>query len=426
MSKTDYQYNEKSDLDKVQSHTETIVSIDRNSTVYSEVSTVCQDKDFLPVTDEDKVAGQLWLQYIPRCHPVTGVPVQTTFAGKKRRKYRGFRVFILCTCIISSATMTIFGLFNYQLQAPRQVISIYYGLLSLASLLFSFCIASIISVSIDKSRGLIPPFIRRLDLIYILSCGQWSVIRTLCTANQSYFSSLVTNITQTLISQIFNMAFIGGDVFQQYVTLIASIASWYSVVPVLIGTSFAATYLFCIIGRTVYFPSDRDAVRRFVLGAQPGSYVVGPTMNSCVHRIRESYNARHRKCDRFGNRKDMENTSANYEQEVPLAGWEAVHSTTDRAVRTKNVQMYVLTNGSTEEVQHAVRWAIRTHENVYLQGRFECGLCACSMAQLLRCSYVIVQHSNSNPPQPSRKDRSQRLYKQHPNIFLPWRWFSHA
>ncbi|KAI9288159.1 hypothetical protein BC943DRAFT_185185 [Umbelopsis sp. AD052] len=426
MSKTDHQYNEKSDLDKVHSHTETIVSFDRNSTVYSDVSTVYQDKDFLPVTDEDRVAGQLWLQYIPRYHPVTGVPVQTTFAGKKRRKYRGFRVFLLTTCIFTGSTMTLFGFLSHQIEAPRQVISIYYGLLSLASLLVSFCIASIISVSVDKSRGLTPPFIRRLDIIYILSCGQWSVIRTLCTANQSYFSSLVTNVVQTLISQIFSMAFIGGDVFQQYIGLIASIASWYSVVPILIGTSFAATYLFGIVGRTVYFPSDRDTVRRFVLGAQPGSYVVGPAMTSCVHRIRESFHARHHTCNNSGNRKDSENTSTKYEQELPLAGWEAVHSTTDHAITTKNVQMYVLTNGSTEEVQRAVRWAIRTHENVYLQGRFECGLCACSMAQLLRCSYVVVQHSNSSPPPKSRKDRSQRLYKKHPNIFLPWRWFSRA
>jgi hypothetical protein len=425
MSKTDHQYNEKAILHKVQTHTDTIGSNDRTSTGYSEISTVCQDKDFLPVTDEDRVAGQLWLQYIPRYHPVTGVPVQTTFAGRKRRKYRGFIVFTLCMCLFTGGTMAIFGLFSHHIQASRQVISIYYGLLCLAALLFSFCISSIISVSIDKGRGMIPPFIRRLDILYILSCGQWRVIQMLCTANQSYFSILMTNLAQTLISQIFNIAFAGGDVFQQYVTLIASIASWYSVVPVLIGTSFAATYLFCIVSRTVYFPSDRDAVRRFVLGAEPGSYVVGPAMTSCVHRIKELYNSSHHKFGKLGDSKDLEKSAANYEQEVPLAGWEAVHNT-DHVVSTKNVQMYVLTDGSTEEVQRAVRWAVRTYENVYLQGRFECGLCACSMAQLLRCSFVIVQHSNSLPPQRSTKDRSQGLYKRYPNIFLPWRWFSRA
>ncbi|CAO3669505.1 unnamed protein product [Umbelopsis ramanniana] len=425
MSKTCDHYYEKSALDKVHTNSDTVVSIDRNSTEYSDMSTVYQDKDFLSLSDDDKAAGQLWLQYIPRYHPITGVPVQTTFAGRKRRKYRGFSVFALCTCAVTGGAMTLFGFFNYQIQASRQLISIYYGLLSLACLLFSFCISSIISVYIDKKRNLLPPFIRRLDILFILSCGQWSSIRTICTANQSYLSILVTNLAQTLISQIFTMAFAGGDVFSQYVTLITSIATWYSVVPILIGTCFISTYLYCTISRTVYYPSDQDVVRRFVLGAQPGSYVVGPTMTSCAHRIKELYRSQHHKCDNVRDRKDMEKSTVNYDKEVPLAGWEAVHIT-EHAPRTKNVQTYVLTNGSTEEVQRAVRWAVGTNENVYLQGRFECGLCACSMAQLIRCNFVIVQHSSSLPPRKSRKDRSKRLYNRYPNIFLPWRWFSRA
>lgn len=420
MSKTGDLYYEKSALDKIHTNSDTVVSIDRNSTEYSDASTVIQDKDFLSLSDDDKAAGQLWLQYIPRHHPRTGVPVQIIFDekdGRKRRKNRGFIVFTLCTCLVTGGVMAIFGLFNYQIQASRQLISIYYGLLSLACMLFSFCISSIISVYIDKKRGLLPPFIRRLDILFILSCGQWSFIRTICTANQSYLSCLVTNLAQTLISQIFTMAFAGGDFFTQYVTLITSIASWYSVVPILIGTCFIATHLWCTIGRIVHYPSDRDVVRRFVLGAQPGNYVVGPTMTSCAHRIKELYRSQHHKCDNVEDRKDMEKCNVDYEQEVPLAGWEAVHIT-EHAPRTKNVQTYVLTNGSTEEVQRAVRWAVGTNENVYLQGRFECGLCACSMAQLLRCNFVIIQHSSSLPPRKAKKDRSQRLYKRY------WRRFS--
>ncbi|KAH8549999.1 hypothetical protein BGW37DRAFT_521736 [Umbelopsis sp. PMI_123] len=420
------QHSKMTVLNEDQSKKDVGESIDRESTGYSDGSTLCQERDFLSLTDEDRAVGQAWLQYIPRRHPVTGVAVQTVYNGKKRPRFRGFLVFIICLSIVMSSTMSIFSAFQNNIQVPaKQFIAIYYGLLSLASILLSLCIGSIISVSVDKWQGKLPPFIRRLDILFILSCGQWSVIREICTANSSYFVSLLTNLAQTVISQIFNLAFAGGDVFQLYATIITTIGSWYSIVPILIGTAFTSTYLFSIIKRIVYFPTDRDSVRRFVLGSTPGCYVVGPAENSCVHRQRDHYVVRHSKSAKLNGYKDLEKNPKHYEYEVPLMGWEAVHFN-ESVPQSHNVQMYLLTDGSIEEVQRTIRWAIATNENVYLQGYFECGLCACSMAQLLRCNFVVVQHSCSLPPPRGKKDRSQRLYNSLPKILSPWCWFSHA
>ncbi|GAB5586606.1 hypothetical protein Unana1_01506 [Umbelopsis nana] len=389
--------------------------MDRKGTAMSDVSTLCQDKDFLYLTDEDREAHQLWLQYIPRAHPVSGVPVQTVFAGKKRPRYRGMVTFAVCGAFIITGTIVCFAHFKDQVKAnSEQMISIYYGLLSLAAVLLSCNIASVLSVSLDKWRGILPRFVRRLDIVFILSCGQWSVIRMICTANHSYFTCLLSNVLQTLFSQIFSLAFAGGDVFSSYASIITSLASWYSVIPILIGTAFISTYLFCMASRIVYYPTEHDTVRRFVLGAAPGCYVVGAAQVSCIHRMREARIAYSK------NSKDLEKNAYYLEHEIPLFGWEATH-VTEHSTRAHNVQTYVLTDGSLDEVQRAMHWAVSTNENIYMQGYLECGYCACTMAQLLRCNIVIVQRSGYLAPAVVKRAKTKRFMNILHNLSTPWK-----
>lgn len=414
MSIADY-HPETSNQEMIDSKTDTLPSLDRKRTALSDISTLCLDKDFLYLKEEDRNARQFWLQYIPRQHPKTGVPVETVFAGKKRRKARGLICFTVCMAFVCTGTMVCFSHFQNDVKvSSEQMIQLYYALLVLASLLLACFIASILQISIEKKRGVLPSFIRRLDIIFILSCGQWSVIRKICTANNTYFSCLISSITQTLISQIFHLSFAGGDVFNLYVSIISSLASWYSIIPILIGTAFMATYLFCLTNRIVYYPSERDIVRRFVIGASPGCYVVGAAQVNCVHRSKEARIAYSKKS------KDLEKNNDYYEHELPLFGWEATH-VTENTGRANNVQTYVLTDGSHEDVQRSMRWAVSTNENVYMQGYLECGYCACTMAQLLRCNIVVVQRSGYLRPETEKRPKATRCMRVLTRILTPWK-----
>ncbi|KAJ2964973.1 hypothetical protein NQZ79_g80 [Umbelopsis isabellina] len=391
---------------------ENIYSTDRNSTGYSDISTLCQSKDFLPLTDEDKASFRYWIQYIPRKHTVTGVDVETTCAGKKRMSYRGFLTYAVCTVVILTAVMVCFTQFRHQVYAPvKQMIQIYYSLLSFASLLIAWCIGSILSVSVDKWRGILPSFIGRMDLIFVLSCGQWAVIRNICTSNQSYFWPLLSNVFQLLVSQIFILAFAGGDVFNSYIALITSIATWYSLIPIILGTAFSATYFHSTIGRICFYPSEYHKVRPFVLAGRPGCYVVGAGRTGCIHRMKE---ARYVHSDRW---KDLEQNNFHYQFEIPLTGWQAA-SIKEGFSHERNTQMYMLTNGTHEDVQRTMQWAVSTNENIYMQSYVECGLCACNMAQLLRCNIVVVQRSGWRATEKRSKKKAAMRKLLH--LCTPW------
>src|ERR1700733_8770491 len=99
MSIADY-HPETSNQEMIDSKTDTLPSLDRKRTALSDISTLCLDKDFLYLKEEDRNARQFWLQYIPRQHPKTGVPVETVFAGKKRRKARGLICFTVCMAFV--------------------------------------------------------------------------------------------------------------------------------------------------------------------------------------------------------------------------------------------------------------------------------------------------------------------------------------
>ncbi|KAG2178128.1 hypothetical protein INT43_003381 [Umbelopsis isabellina] len=393
---------------------ETMYSTDRNSTGYSDISTLCQAKDFLPLTDEDKASQRYWIQYIPRKHPTTGVDVETTCAGQNRLKYRGMFTYTVCAAAVLAAVMFCFTHFRDQVYAPvPQMIQIYYSLLSFASLLVAVCIGGPLSVSLEKWRGILPSFIGRMDLLFVLSCGQWTVIRNVCTSNQNYFWPLLSNVLQALISQIFILAFAGGDVFNSYVALITSIATWYSLIPILIGMAFSATYLHSIPDRICFYPAEYDKVRPFVLAGKPGCYIVGANRSGCIHRMKEA------RCVRSDRWRDLEQNNFSYQFEIPLAGWQAA-SIKEGFSYDRNTQVYMLTNGTQEDVQRTMQWAVSTNENIYMQSYVECGLCACNMAQLLRCNIVVVQRSGWRASE-MRSTKKTAVKRTLEHLFTPWK-----
>ncbi|CAM0141496.1 hypothetical protein VKS41_003789 [Umbelopsis sp. WA50703] len=399
-------------LEMTSSKQDTMTSVDRNSTGYSDISTLCQDKDFLSLTDSDEAAQQYWIKYIPRKHPVTAIDVQTTCAGQKRSQCRGLLTYAFCAASIVTGVLVLFTHFRDQVYAPvPQMIQIYYSLLSLASILLSCFVGSVLSVSVDKWRRIIPSYIRRMDILFILSCGQWSVIRTICTSNQNYFWPMISNVLQALITQIFTLAFAGGDVFNSYVALITALGAWYSVIPILIGTAFSATYLHGLIGRICYYPTEYDKVRPFVLAGKPGCYVVGAARIGCIHRMREAVYVQD------GRWKDLEKNNYHYQFEIPLTGWQAA-SVKEGFDHIRNSQMYMLTDGTTEDIQRTMRWAVSTNESIYMQGYVECGLCACKMAQMLRCNIVVVQRSGLRVLKKQSKKAKVRKFAR---LFTPWK-----
>lgn len=391
----------------------TMYSSDRNSTGYSDISTLCHNENFLSVTEEDKASHRYWIQYIPRKHPATGVDVETVCSGKIRMKYRGLLTYTVCAAVIEAAVMVCFTHFRDQVYAPvPQMIQIYYSLLSFASILLAGCIAGPLSVSVDKWRGILPSFIGRMDLFFVLSCGQWTVIRNICTSNQGYFWPLLSNVLQALISQVFILAFAGGDVFSSYVALITSIATWYSLIPILIGVAFSATYLHSVIDRVCFYSAEFDKVRPCVLAGKPGCYIVGANRTGCIHRMKEA------SCVQSDRWKDLEKNNFHYRFEVPLAGWQA-SSVKEGISHERNTQMYMLTNGTHEDVQRTMQWAISTNENIYMQSYVECGLCACNMAQLLRCNIVVVQRSGWRASGKTSQTKAARRKFAH--WFNPWK-----
>jgi hypothetical protein len=53
-----------------------------------------------------------------------------------------------------------------------------------------------------------------------------------------------------------------------------------------------------------------------------------------------------------------------------------------------------------------------------MQGYVECGLCACKMAQMLRCNIVVVQRSGLRVQKKQSKKAKMRKFAR---LFTPWK-----